>query len=348
MLQRLQGKLQAATTLVDGFLGEKEGRAYIITIPRRLRYAIYAKSSLGRMVEDLERWHREWDPSWIMIARIATSAIDKEITAQKAAKNQSVSIGDASRIRFSSAGISLNVEKATPVIVDRVPYHPESGLARATKDVRDLARVLSQVDPVTCSLLACLAGFVHKNISPENVLVMEQADTVLGKPFLVGFEKFRLADGQTYRSGDVLWEENLYRHPKRQGPQPEEDYVMQHDIYSLGVCLLEIGLWTSFVTYDSQMKDPTPGSGLDIMAQLSLKDQRKKAFEIERILVEMAKDRLPSHMGKKYTDVVISCLTCLDKNNSFGKEDEFMDEDGVEVGVRYIEKILQAIDGISV
>ncbi|TKA65355.1 hypothetical protein B0A49_08108 [Cryomyces minteri] len=89
MLQRLQGKLQAATTMVDSFFGEKEGRAYIITIPRRLRYAIYAKSSLGRIVEDLDRWHREWDPSWIMIARIATPAIDKEITAQKAAKNQS-------------------------------------------------------------------------------------------------------------------------------------------------------------------------------------------------------------------------------------------------------------------
>ena len=91
------------------------------------------------------------------------------------------------------------------------------------------------------------AQFVHKNISPETVLLLKNDSSTLGMPFLVGFEKFRLADGRTYHIGDSLWQQNLYRHPTRQGTRPIEDYRMQHDIYSLGVCLLEIGMWSSLV-----------------------------------------------------------------------------------------------------
>ena len=35
---------------------------------------------------------------------------------------------------------------------------------------------------------------------------------------------------------------------------------MQHDIYSLGVCLLEIGLWRSFVYYEGE--DSSDGATL--------------------------------------------------------------------------------------
>jgi serine/threonine protein kinase len=92
---------------------------------------------------------------------------------------------------------------------------------------------------------------VHKNIVPETVILLTDPSTGLETPFLVGFEKFRQAGSRTYMSGDTFWEKNLYRHPKRQGELPEEEYKMQHDIYSLGVCLLEIGLGTSFVHYEA-------------------------------------------------------------------------------------------------
>lgn len=50
----------------------------------------------------------------------------------------------------------------------------------------------------------------------------------------------------------------------------------------------------------------------------------------------------------KYSKVVEACLTCLDKDNvDFGDEDEFADGDGVVVGVRYIEKVLGALDQVS-
>jgi hypothetical protein len=38
---------------------------------------------------------------------------------------------------------------------------------------------------------------------------------------------------------------------------------MQHDIYSLGMCLLEIGLWGSFLAYDGKLATPTTLLGLN-------------------------------------------------------------------------------------
>jgi hypothetical protein len=44
-------------------------------------------------------------------------------------------------------------------------------------------------------------------------------------------------------------------------------------------------------------------------------------------------------MRTQYSDVVETCITCLDPaNEKFGDEREFEDEDGICVGVRYIEK----------
>ena len=89
------------------------------------------------------------------------------------------------------------------------------------------------------------SNFVHKSIRPDNIIVFQDASSQLGRPFLVGFERFRKDTTVTHRFGDDVWERNLYRHPQRQGIAPDEDFSMQHDIYSLGVVLLEIGLNTS-------------------------------------------------------------------------------------------------------
>ncbi|KAJ5155800.1 hypothetical protein N7492_008603 [Penicillium capsulatum] len=180
---------------------------------------------------------------------------------------------------------------------------------------------------------------VHKNISPENIVLLRQGTNSLGSPFLVGFERFRFDDWQTNLSGDELWEKNLYRHPQRQGAHPEDRYTMRHDMYSVGVCLLEIGLRRSFVRYadDEQVTGPDPE--LDFAAMLSVKNKRAAAKNIQTEFVRLAEERLPQLMGQMYTDIVVSCLTCLDPGNLlFQDASEFEDEDGILVGVRYIEK----------
>ncbi|KAK6503325.1 hypothetical protein TWF481_008348 [Arthrobotrys musiformis] len=200
-------------------------------------------------------------------------------------------------------------------------------------------------------------NFVHKNITPENILIFSNNQSSLGRGFLLGFDQFRNANFQTSYFGDFAWHRNLYRHPQRQGPFVQDRYIMQHDIYSIGVCLLEIGLWQSFVCYPDFMNaDTTPTLGETIRAiglQLT-----NKAFEtrdldifmqIKDCLVALARSNLPHRMGDRYTDIVLACLTCLDLGNeTFMAGRELEDEDGIMIGVRYIENILLKINDISV
>jgi hypothetical protein len=118
---------------------------------------------------------------------------------------------------------------------------------------------------------------------------------------------------------------------------------MQHDIYSLGVCLLEIGLWHSFVQWESDDSQPHPWSDLDIQDAISEKDPRHGGFTTKNKPVTITKDRLPSLVGDNYTRLVLACLCCLDE----GSEDDVFgalgngirDRDGIMVGIRYIENI---------
>ena len=192
------------------------------------------------------------------------------------------------------------------------------------------------------------AGFVHKNIRPETILILEDNHSSDMWAFLTGFESFRFADGNTIYQGDEEWEKNLYRHPSRQGIHPEEVYSMQHDIYSLGVCLLEIGIGSSLVLRDAKGGVPVPSASIVTETNSIVKDRRKKAFGMKRALVNLAKEELPSRMGRKYSETVVTCLICLDKvDNDFGNESEFLDENGILVGVRFIEKVNHRVFGIS-
>jgi len=197
-------------------------------------------------------------------------------------------------------------------------------------------------------------GFVHKNIRPENILIFPgSSDSSLGLSFLVGFTQFRNANFQTNLYGDVAWYRNLYRHPQRQGALVLERYVMQHDIYSLGVCLLEMGLWRSFVVYPASSSKATPIPSLVLGFNLS--DSDFDAVHLaghkrtQEQLVALAERELPPRVGDAYTNIVLACLTCLDPNNgTFGMEDELNDEDGITIGVKFVENILNRIIEISV
>ena len=181
-------------------------------------------------------------------------------------------------------------------------------------------------------------NFVHKNMRPETILVFPNPGKTLGTPFLVGFQMFQSADKITDRPGDDSWSKNIYRHPTRQGTHPDYIYRMQHDIYSLGVILLEIGLWSPFVDQTGE-----PAVALShIVPILQDRDQRKGATRIKKQLVSMAAHYLPPRMGTKYADVVVACLTCLDKNSELGTESEFLEDDGILIGVRFIQHVSPA------
>ena len=456
LLEILQHKLQHAleslqkVVKVDSDLKTSDGSGKTSmnrTSVKKARFTIVFSGHLKRTVADLENWHNLFDPSWYLITRIANTKIDMRLDCDSTERTPSLSnlksLRDAIRsplltdgrvgsifldgnttipgrtlIPFSSLMSAQRSGSTDLILVDQMRCGPVTNPASVVKDVRDLARILSQVDPLVFGLLSCqgvikvydseeqLTGFdflfgvppklssprslreillsqssnaslnerfslaallarsvffmhashfVHKNIRPETVIVFRDSKLQLGKPFLVGFEKFRLDTSRTHRFGDDLWYRNIYRHPQRQGFRPEEDFVMQHDVYSLGVVLLELGLSYSFVQsahvntgQDSSSwsgeAPPNPNARIGIAEYLLETNVRRKANSIKRKFASVATEQLPILMGQKYTQVVISCLTCLDKDSEgFGDESEFEDEDGIKVGMRFIEKVCSSI-----
>ena len=415
----------------------------------RIKYVLWAKDPLQRSIEDLERWNNSFQPSWYSIALSLKTTLPRYMTDARLSSEASACSLDRlrqvlgiegedaqrsqqtpifvedpglhilSEIHFSTSAFAYS-EKALgrPLIVDTVSGAPEgSSLVLDSKDLRNLGRKLSVVDPLTFGLLQCkgivkcededgelsecrflfdvpnglvqplslrsmLLGpsvlalserlhlakvlaravmfvhnleFVHKNIRPETIVVLKDQSAPINHPFLLGFEEFRTVDRPTTSRGTLAWEKNLYRHPSRQGINLINKTHMQHDMYSLGVCMLEVGLWSSFVIPGerglSDSVDPltrcTPSKDLAIEEFLQWSDQRKKAWKIKDSLVAIAESRLPINMGDIYTEVVLTCLNAWqDGNNSFGDKKLFMDSDGIIVGVKYSEKIITKLEEI--
>ncbi|KAK3683415.1 hypothetical protein B0T22DRAFT_430734 [Podospora appendiculata] len=210
-----------------------------------------------------------------------------------------------------------------------------------------------------------VCNLVHKNLRPESILsFLPDSNTNSPSPipvFLLGFDGFRTVHYQTLQLGDAAFERNLYRHPTRQGPKAQAKYTMQHDIYSLGVCLLELGLWRSFITYNPpetetatgpQKATPSPhpdvaALGLDMPALDTLNWPEQTRFAIKERLVHMARAELPACMGERYTAATVACLTCLDPDSVDFMLGGARDEDGVLIGTCFIEKVIMGLGQIS-
>jgi hypothetical protein len=136
------------------------------------------------------------------------------------------------------------------------------------------------------------------------------------------------------------WLKDIYRHPHRQGLQPQERYNIGHDIYSLGVCLLEIGLWESLTTTkrDTDALLVDLNDAYDVTEQTMSETYRQIAFDhqlvtleesdsidaltkpsiIMRVLIALAQKSLPQRVGTEHSNIVIACLSCL--NGGFGED----------------------------
>ncbi|OQE16426.1 hypothetical protein PENSTE_c024G02379 [Penicillium steckii] len=409
---------------------------------------VYLKRGLQDIVQDLEEWQRRFDPSWYLIALIRRPAVDSQLKCQtetpdspasklaalrraisgvpsETNNNESVFKDSAMlhnercHIPYTGAYTSRSRDRSRELLLDCTNHSKTNDTKRfpgvtIKSQIRDLARVLSNVNSTRSGLLKCegvievvhdqfhpnphfqfvleipdglynpislrslllqnnkyslsdrvqlakqltrsvmfvhTAGFVHKGIRPETILLFNQRRSMNTEndslsfnsspfvSFLIGFEKIRRAEAWTDFLGDLEWERNIYRHPVRQGLWAEEAFTMQHDIYSLGVCLLEIALWKSFVQFREEFSFPL--SRLDIESAISDKDARRGGFAVKRRLIAIAREKLPHKIGDRYKDLVIACLCCLDESedNIFHTGSQVRDSDGIVIGVRYIEHV---------
>jgi hypothetical protein len=121
---------------------------------------------------------------------------------------------------------------------------------------------------------------------------------------------------------------------------------MLHDIYSLGVILLEIALWRSFVLLkldgDGVECIPNPHS-CEFTDRIT--GRLKSPREIQRIFMNKAEEYIPLVLGEKFRDIVLMCLNSVD--GAFGTDD-LLDEDGVIVGLIFIQRVLTSLEEISI
>jgi serine/threonine protein kinase len=147
-------------------------------------------------------------------------------------------------------------------------------------------------------------GWLHKNLMTSNILFFPEVSTssndvgdanprnpqyrseVLRQPFLVGFNHSRPDDPLALTSAPARSDIRHYHHPEylREG----RGYRLEHDYYSLGIILLEIGFWMPLA------KITAGWTG-------SYEERRKR-------LLERRVPRLRQYMGRDYSEAVRCCL----------------------------------------
>jgi hypothetical protein len=228
------------------------------------------------------------------------------------------------------------------------------------------ARVELSRHIATAVLYAHTSGLVHKSVRPEDIIIFHHDDTTakegdrnfskpsgasIGVPFLTGFSSARLEAANvdsSLRTNDD-WKRDLYSHPSRQC-QPTMKYAMAHDIFSVGVILLEIGLWESLITFDNASKNDTINERVipdgNKMYQ-NIKQMQPSAGKLfQSTFEEIATIELPSEMGSRFSQIVSQCLRAVEEG--LGEEEPNLSVTEDMVGLRYIQQVLEELDKIRV
>lgn len=175
--------------------------------------------------------------------------------------------------------------------------------------------------------------WVHKSIRSHSVLFFREKNSMAmtyRDPYLVGFEFSRPETGPTNMIGDDVIEYNLYRHKDRLWENPTTAFNRKHDIYALGVVLLEIGLWKTAQDIYAEFGGERPGKH-------TTGEQLKTAY------LKAAK-MLPHLIGEGFSTAVMACLTAGDKGASLlARGNPMPDTEGPEA-MLFQKKVVRNLD----
>jgi hypothetical protein len=208
---------------------------------------------------------------------------------------------------------------------------------------------------------------VHKNINPTNILVMEpEALNIHGGQhikdlsiFLCNWQLVRQASRASNKAGERLWWNAIYQHPTRQYQLAQQEYNMGHDIYSLGVCMLEVLVWKKLVQRSENGPSISPwfkDRAVSLIGMESIEENAEEEMtEAEKftanregtknVLVDLARTDIPGAAGDILAKLTVSCLMCLEdgfRGLSFGGRDI------LEVGMDFVAVVKSTLEVIKV
>ncbi|KAI1207427.1 prion-inhibition and propagation-domain-containing protein [Annulohypoxylon truncatum] len=182
--------------------------------------------------------------------------------------------------------------------------------------------------------------WLHKGLRSDNILFLAPSDRDWLSFCLSGFDYSRPANPNemTELPSDNR-EHDLYRHPDIQFDVPrdgEYGYKEKHDIYSLGVILMEIGLWQPIHQF--------LGISLNrFIRRPIIRGVRCNLLKPESLAI------LESETGERYTDAVKLCLTGNLGGLTSGRESFVFSEEGDKLEesstgcLQMVQEILQSI-----
>jgi hypothetical protein len=136
------------------------------------------------------------------------------------------------------------------------------------------------------------AGWLHQGIASHNIVFLQGADDTISynEPFLCGFEFSRMHNELSRNMHLYKADVDVYKHPDRQGRPPNVRHTQDHDYYSLGLLLTEIGIWDYIPNFlDEYIEAKGPAA-------------------VQNKLMRHVRDYLRHFMGEAYEQATIICL----------------------------------------
>lgn len=177
--------------------------------------------------------------------------------------------------------------------------------------------------------------WLHKSFRSDNIVLRNPIAGNLDKvdPYLVGFEYSRPANpGEMTEVASKNRSHEVYRHPSVQFDVPRDGrrgYKKVFDIYSLGVVLFEIGMWTRVhsilgIQLDGEIRSAQAKGAREVL----LRTENLQALEAEA--------------GAIFTEAVKTCLM-TDFNANRG---DVLLEDGINLQNEFGEKVIRRLEKI--
>ena len=194
--------------------------------------------------------------------------------------------------------------QATPV---RLHYLLEGGSSKKPHLPHIGQRLTLAKTLTACVQAVHVSGWIHKDVNSYNILFFSSEDSLSDgdyrQPYLVGFQHSREDEPGAYTRGSLSSNETkLYQHPRyREGSSP---FRREFDYYSLGLVLVEIGVWECLGNVYNNPKH------LEV-----------SAWEVKEEYMKICNKQILERMGPTYHEVTRTCLEAGETKSKFsGKE----------------------------